>query len=118
MFFEQFERICQEKGTTPSRVVLTLGFSASKVTAWKSGSLPKADMLQRLANHLGVEVHEFFLNAPFSIPEQTSTQTNELIDVFLSLDIRGQTKVLATAYEEQDRMKHSGGRAATEGTVG
>ena len=60
MFFVNFDRICREKGTTPTAVVRKLGFSASKITAWKRGSIPKKEMLSTLAAHLNVDVSEFF----------------------------------------------------------
>ena len=60
MFFVHFDRICKEKGTTPTAVTRKLGYSSSKVTAWKNGSIPKQEILETLATHLEVDVSEFF----------------------------------------------------------
>ena len=60
MFFENFKTICEKRGTTPTAVLKELGYSTSKVTAWKKGSVPKSDMLHILAEHLQVGVSELF----------------------------------------------------------
>lgn len=60
MFFDNFNAICKAKHTTPTAVVKLLGLSSSKVTAWKNGSLPKEDVIQMLADKLGVDVTVFF----------------------------------------------------------
>jgi transcriptional regulator with XRE-family HTH domain len=41
-------------------VVQGLGLSTSKITAWKNGSIPKAELLQKLAETLHVNVAAFF----------------------------------------------------------
>jgi transcriptional regulator with XRE-family HTH domain len=61
MFYEQFAKICKERGETPSSIVQQLGLSTSKVTAWKNGSIPKASLLEALAGILKVKVADFFL---------------------------------------------------------
>lgn len=59
-FATNFKRICEEKGTSPTRVCLDLGLSSSKVNLWNNGSLPKADVLIKLARKLECDVLDFF----------------------------------------------------------
>ncbi len=59
-FGENFKRICKERNTSPSAVVKKLGYSTSKVTAWYHGSLPKQDILVKLAKELDCDVMDFF----------------------------------------------------------
>lgn len=67
-FWENFERICKERGTTPTAVVKNgLGLSASKVTMWKNGSLPKEDILNELAKVLNCKVSDFFADTPLDV---------------------------------------------------
>lgn len=64
MFFDNFNAICKVKHTTPTAVVKLLGLSSSKVTAWKNGSLPKEEVIQKLADKLGVDTAAFFTDTP------------------------------------------------------
>lgn len=58
MFFENFSRICVQKGTSPTSVCKALKISTSGVTSWKHGSSPRSDILARIADHLGVTVSD------------------------------------------------------------
>lgn len=61
MFYDNFERICKERGTNPSRVCIVAGMGASRAANWKkSKALPKQDELARLADALDCEVADFF----------------------------------------------------------
>lgn len=60
VFYEQLNRICKQKNTTPTAVTKKLGYSSSKVTAWKNGSIPKQEILVNLADCLGVNTKDFF----------------------------------------------------------
>ena len=58
-FYEKFESICNEKGTTPSAVAKAAGFSNSVAAYWKSsGATPKSGTIQALAKTLGVSQEE------------------------------------------------------------
>lgn len=58
MFFENFSRICVQKGTSPTSVCKALKISTSGVTSWKHGSSPRSDILARIADYLGVTVSD------------------------------------------------------------
>lgn len=61
MFYEQFKKLCEQKGTTPTAFVRDiLKISTSKVTAWKNGSIPKIGILQDIAKYFGVTVGYLF----------------------------------------------------------
>ena len=59
-FSENLNRICKERGTTVSSILKEFGLSTSKVTMWNNGSLPKQEMLLRLADRLDCSVMDFF----------------------------------------------------------
>lgn len=61
-FKENLNRICKEKDTSLTRVMLDLGFSSSKATAINTGQLPKEEVLIRLAKHLNCHVMDFFMD--------------------------------------------------------
>ena len=56
MFWEVFYKECQKQGTSPNAVCKAIGLSNAAATGWKSGTLPKADVLVKLADYLNVSV--------------------------------------------------------------
>ena len=59
-FSDNLNRICKERGITATALLKEMGISTSKVTMWNNGSLPKQDMLLRLAQALDCAVMDFF----------------------------------------------------------
>lgn len=55
-FFERYEQLCTEKGTTPqnAEMIKITGVSSGAISGWKKGSLPKGDVLCRLAKFFDV----------------------------------------------------------------
>lgn len=61
MFYDNFERVCKERKSNPSRACLDAGMKANRPANWKAtGALPKQDELERLAKVLKCEVADFF----------------------------------------------------------
>ena len=56
MFWENFQKICKEKGTSPNGVCHDIGLSNASATHWKNGTQPKADVLVKIAKYLDVSV--------------------------------------------------------------
>ena len=56
MFWEVFYKECQKQGLSPTSVCKAIGLSNATATGWKSGTLPKADVLVKLADYLNVSV--------------------------------------------------------------
>ena len=59
-FATNFKRICKERGTSPTRVCLEIGLSTSKVNLWNKGSVPKGDVMVKLAKQLNCDIMDFF----------------------------------------------------------
>ena len=56
MFWERFEKLCKESGTSPNAVCAKIGLSTATATHWKNGSVPKGDALAKLAKYFDVSV--------------------------------------------------------------
>lgn len=83
MWYEQFDRLCDEKGTTPTAFVTNvLGLSSSKVTAWKQGSIPKIEILQQIADYFQVTVGFLFDGKEKSPKSELSDLELELLEKF------------------------------------
>lgn len=61
MFWDNFDRISRQAGTTPSGACISVGIGQNRPSNWKkNGTLPKQDELKLLADHLGCTVADFF----------------------------------------------------------
>lgn len=51
-FYDRLQACCKESNTTVTALLQTIGLSTSKGTAWKGGSVPRSDVLYKLAEVL------------------------------------------------------------------
>lgn len=57
MYYENFEKLCNDNKTNPSRVSKATGISTATLTSWKKGVYtPKQDKLQLIADYFNVTV--------------------------------------------------------------
>lgn len=56
MFYERFIELCNEKGVKPTPLVVELGLSSSNASQWKKGSIPRPEILQKIADYFEVTV--------------------------------------------------------------
>lgn len=107
-FATNFKRICNEKGTSPTRVCLDLGMSSSKVNLWNKGSVPKGDVMVKLATYLECTVMDFFddedtpdgVNA-IDIPKTEfalDEDERDIIRLFRMLDRKQKHEFMSKAY--------------------
>lgn len=54
MFYDQFKKLCDERGEKPTPVAKSLGCSSSNVAMWKKGSVPRTAVLNKVADYFGV----------------------------------------------------------------
>lgn len=123
-FATNLKRICNLRGTTPTGLLKSMGVATNKVTAWNSGSLPKQDMLVRLADQLGCSVMDFFADEDAAVKaeqsmtcekDETSIDEDELdiIRVYRSLSRRSKHEFMTVVYDfeksanlERDNLEH------------
>lgn len=58
MFYDNYLRLCNSVGKTPSAVALEIGLTKPSVSRWKSGSMPTDATLKRIADYFGITVDE------------------------------------------------------------
>lgn len=58
MFYDNFVRLCNEKGLSPSAVAVKVGVDKSAATRWSRGAEPRYATLMRLADYFGVTMDE------------------------------------------------------------
>lgn len=106
-FATNFKRICEERGTSPTRVVLEMGLSSSKVNLWNNGAMPKADVLIKLAQKLECDIFDFFEGEDDIVPPKKETTNVEfaldedekdIIRLFRMLDRKQKHEFMSKAY--------------------
>lgn len=109
VFSDNFNRICREKGTTATAVVKELGVSPSKVTLWNNGSLPKQEMLVKLARHLDCYVMDFF--AEDDIPKvefALDEDERDVLRLFRMLSRKEKHEFMSKAYDYEKKKIEEG----------
>lgn len=56
MFWDNYEKLCKEKGISPTAAGVAIGVTNAAVSKWKKGSIPNGMTLQKIADHFGVSV--------------------------------------------------------------
>jgi DNA-binding Xre family transcriptional regulator len=105
-FATNLKRICAEKGTSPTRVCQDLGLSTSKVNLWNNGSLPKPDVLVRLAQHLECQVMDFFADDDYVENNGIELDEDEIdiIRLFRTLSRKEKHEFMSKAYTYEMTM--------------
>lgn len=96
MFYKNLCSLCEKNNTSVTAVLLDLGYSSSKGTAWKSGALPKYEIIKKLSEYFSVPVYTLFLEGEETPSIELSKEQKEIFDLFSKLNIKGKNK--ATEY--------------------
>lgn len=68
MYYENFQKLCEERGVKPGTVSRATGVSTATLTSWKQGKYtPKQDKLQKLADYFNVPLEEITKKEPVKI---------------------------------------------------
>lgn len=126
-FADNFKRICTERGTSPTAVLKSIGVATSKVAMWNGGSLPKQEMLIRLAKELDCSVMDFFAddsdlavqnaNKPEIDTEPRDEDEADILRIFRSLSRRGRHEFMSMAYKFETREELTGDNANDQSSV-
>lgn len=81
MFYDNLNALCKSKGLTITALLKELNISTSKGTAWKSGSVPKGDILSKLAAYFNVST-DYLLGNTNTPQTNTDPQTLEFMRLF------------------------------------
>ena len=106
MFWENFARLCNEAGKSPSRVALELGLSNGTASGWKKGAIPQERILRRLADYFGVPVESLTADdAPsVSLPAPSASDESQLLTYYRNFSREGKGRLLDFA----ESMERSG----------
>lgn len=101
MFYEQFEKVCKNKNTTVSAVLVALGMSKGCIRNWKNGVNPKYETKLKIANYLGVSYNDLLSEKEKAeqakqnaISSATDELDNELQEYLEELKNRSEMRML------------------------
>ena len=114
MFYNQFERLCRENGTSPTEFTKdVLKLSTSKVTAWKNGSIPKQEILFSITEYFRVSVGYLFDGKAIS-ENELSPNEKSIVELFKELsptqqgELIGRAKVMVEQNEALYKQEGAG----------
>lgn len=135
LLYNNIQALCKQRGISITRLSVDIGVGNSAPTKWKRGSLPRMDTLEKIADYFGVSVaylltthndktyHIGDVSGAAAVAQGVSGHTvsvstggdssvgadleAELLQIFRSLDLRGQTAVLSCAYAQEEKQKNN-----------
>ena len=87
-FYENYVKLCNSVGKSPSAVAVELKLGKPSVTRWKNGAEPRDATLQKIANYFGVTVEYLKGEETKKDPAtngEVSPEKRELLDLIDSL---------------------------------
>lgn len=63
MFYDNFLKLCNQKGVAPTKVAVETGGHKSDATRWKNGSVPTDARKVVIADYFGITVDELMADA-------------------------------------------------------
>lgn len=71
MFYDQFAKLCLEKGVSRTRACIDCGVSRTAWHKWETGSIPNGATINKIASYFGVHANDL-LGVP--TPEEPKNQ--------------------------------------------
>lgn len=98
MLYDTLNALCNEIGITPTKFITEeLKLSSSKVTAWKSGSIPKYEILQEIADYFHVTIGYLFDGGEKSPSCELTENEMTIVKVFKELTETQQGEIIGRA---------------------
>ena len=79
-FYNNFVRLCNSVGKSPSRVVLDVGGTKSAITRWKNGGNPTDATAMKIAEYFGVSIDELTGKADLGDMLYEAARDNGLVE--------------------------------------
>ena len=98
MFKDQFVKICNAKGVSPSAACKAIGLSHSTYAQWDDSSVPRRATLQKFADYFGVSV-DYLLGK-----EEKPTEDSELVEDVIIYHRDGKTKKKKLTKAQMDML--------------
>lgn len=95
MFFERYKALCERNNVSVTSVTKELGYSTGSMSQWKNGSVPRGDVVVKIAKYFGVSTDYLLIdddggglgsgNAGASLTREGREYLKKLQDLFVFL---------------------------------
>ena len=83
MFWDKYVALCNKVKKSPNAVAKEIGISSGAVSGWKSGGIPQAAKLLKIADYFGVPVSYFSEESPEE--KETASALNEKVEAIMKV---------------------------------
>jgi len=95
VFIKNFQKYMELNRLKQTDVAKALGVNRATVSAWATGrGYPRADVMQKLANYLNVQMSDLVIES-----QESETEEERLLSMFRLLSSTGKAKLLERAEE-------------------
>lgn len=95
MFYDNFIKICIDKGVKPSVALANAGIDKSAGSRWKKGKSPTDTTVQKLADYFGISKAELLHEKEKSPAPEGAGLTQEFARIFDQLSPQAQNEIIA-----------------------
>lgn len=81
MFYDNYLKICEARGVSPTRVLSDLGISKSSYGHWKNGGEPLNETKKKIADYFGITVSELISGEIENAPTPVKSEDDELDEI-------------------------------------
>lgn len=103
-FYEKYVTLCAEQGLkpqTPEMLKIT-GVSSAAISGWKNGSMPKGEVIARIAAYFNVTT-DFLLG--LSKVRNISEEEELLLEAYRTADAQGRFNIIQVCMNEKEKTK-------------
>lgn len=100
MFWDNFTKLCDEKGLKYTPTMINAGLASSSIARWQAGSAPNGNSLVKLAEYLNCSTDYLLTGQDFK-PSDTpkpSYQDTQLLEMYHTLPDQTQTFIRLSIY--------------------
>lgn len=114
MFYENFIKICHQKGYIPTNVIEEIGLSSGNMSKWKNGATPNSKTVKKMADYLGVS-SDRLIGSTHSSSIEMESDLQEIIDIYENLNMEGRKQLILQAknlfkiddYKKESKIKYA-----------
>lgn len=81
MFIDIFERLCESRGVSPSRVLDEIGMYRSTHTNWRNGGDPSNPTKKKIADYFGITVSQLMSGEIEKAPAEEAEADDDMIEL-------------------------------------
>ena len=112
MFWDNFKKICDEKGLKPTPVLKECGISTGSIVRWQKGASPYADAVLTIAEYLNCSTDVLLRGSEYirSGEKQVSSDELKMLEMYRYLPEVSQEFIydsIEAAYEKEIKRKEA-----------